>query len=415
VQEVPWESEEACSVRQTPVCEVRPTNKQLLTQQSNRMWKEETQLGDEDQLVDQYDQDSFDQLETMRKLEPGSINNFDELSAVFLKQYSILMDKSVSDADLWNLTQGPNESLRTFITKFKGVLSKLPRISQQSALSALRKGLWHDSRFKEDLILHKPDTIQDALFRANNWMEVEDEKESFAKRNKQAKPAVTFPTKKFEPRENQGPKKFGSQPLNNTVGKQFQGKGRSNTWVRDESLHCDIHKVTGHLTKDCSVLKKHLAELWASGDLSKFKIEDFVKEYHEAKDTPKDQNLKRPRQTNEEEPRSSKGKNQRDHWRYPGKNGNQSGRYSRTAVSFGGIHKRIGHVSQDDQATSSCLKRVKDSRFCCFDKPAAYNIILGTPWIYQMKAVPSTYHQCIKFPTPSGVGTIRGSQEASRT
>ncbi|KAG7586269.1 Retrotransposon gag domain [Arabidopsis thaliana x Arabidopsis arenosa] len=356
--------------------------------------EEETQLGDEDQLVDQYDQESFDQLETMRKvsqelkemkskfhqatssepdinrvieearrtpfiprianlrikdsrklkldpysgledpksylaafliaagrveldeadqdagycklfsenlcgqalmwftqLEPGSINNFDELSAVFLKQYSILMDKSVSDADLWNLTQGPNESLRTFITKFKGVLSKLPRISQQSALSALRKGLWHDSRFKEDLILHKPDTIQDALFRANNWMEVEDEKESFAKRNKQAKPVVTFPTKKFEPRENQGPKKFGSQPLNNTVGKQFQGKGRSNTWVRDESLYCDIHKVTGHLTKDCSVLKKHLAELWASGDLSKFKLEDFVKEYHEAKDTPKDQSF----------------------------------------------------------------------------------------------------------------------------
>ncbi|KAG7585759.1 Retrotransposon gag domain [Arabidopsis thaliana x Arabidopsis arenosa] len=204
------------------------------------------------------------------------------------------MDKSVSDADLWNLTQGPNESLRAFITKFKGVLSKLPRISQQLALSALRKGLWHDSRFKEDLILHKPDTIQDALFRANNWMEVEDEKESFAKRNKQAKPAVTFPTKKFEPRENQGPKKFGSQPLNNTVGKQFQGKGRSNTWVRDESLYCDIHKVTGHLTKDCSVLKKHLAELWASGDLSKFKIEDFVKEYHEAKDNSKDQSSKRP-------------------------------------------------------------------------------------------------------------------------
>ncbi|XP_020879436.1 uncharacterized protein LOC110227873 [Arabidopsis lyrata subsp. lyrata] len=33
-------------------------------------------------------------------------------------------------------------------------------------------------------------------------MEVKDEKENFAKRNKQEKPAVTFPTKKFEPREN---------------------------------------------------------------------------------------------------------------------------------------------------------------------------------------------------------------------
>jgi len=153
------------------------------------------------------------------QLEPGSISNFNELSTVFLKQYSILMDKSISDTDLWNLSQGPNETLQTFITKFKNVLSKLPRISQQSALSALRKGLWHDSRFKEDLILHKPDTIQDALFRANNWMEVEDEKESFAKRNKQAKPSVTFPPKKFEPRENQGPRKFGSQTFNNNVGK----------------------------------------------------------------------------------------------------------------------------------------------------------------------------------------------------
>ncbi|CAL9221822.1 unnamed protein product, partial [Arabidopsis halleri] len=50
-----------------------------------------------------------------------------------------------------------------------------------------------------------------------------------------------------------------------------------------ESLFCDIHKVTGHLTKDCSVLKRHLAELWASGDLSKFDMKEFVKEYHEAK------------------------------------------------------------------------------------------------------------------------------------
>ena len=165
------------------------------------------------------------------QLEPGSIINFKELSAVFLKQYSILMDKSISDIDLWNLSQGPNESLRIFITKFKGVLSKLPRILQQSALSALQKGLWHDSRFKEDPILHKPDTIQDALFRANNWMEVEDKKESFTKKNKQAKPVSTFPAKKFEPKENQAPRKFGSQAFNNNIGKQFQGKGKSNTWI----------------------------------------------------------------------------------------------------------------------------------------------------------------------------------------
>ncbi|KAL1208355.1 hypothetical protein V5N11_000796 [Cardamine amara subsp. amara] len=50
-----------------------------------------------------------------------------------------------------------------------------------------------------------------------------------------------------------------------------------------------------------------------------------------------------------------------------------------------------------------------------FNRPAAYNAILGTPWIYQKKAVPSSYHQCVKFPIPSGVGTINGDQEIPRS
>ncbi|KAL1188199.1 hypothetical protein V5N11_003228 [Cardamine amara subsp. amara] len=53
--------------------------------------------------------------------------------------------------------------------------------------------------------------------------------------------------------------------------------------------------------------------------------------------------------------------------------------------------------------------------FTVFDHPAAYNVILGTPWIYQMKAVPLTYHQCMKLPTPKGVGTINGDHEMSRS
>ena len=53
--------------------------------------------------------------------------------------------------------------------------------------------------------------------------------------------------------------------------------------------------------------------------------------------------------------------------------------------------------------------------FIVIDRPAPFNAILGRPWLYSMKAVPSTYHQCLKFPTPKGVETIRGSQKSSRT
>jgi hypothetical protein len=45
-------------------------------------------------------------------------------------------------------------------------------------------------------------------------------------------------------------------------------------------------------------------------------------------------------------------------------------------------------------------------KFCVIDCLSCYNIILGRPWIHDMKAVPSTYHQCVKLPTPWGVVKI---------
>ncbi|KAG7599437.1 Retrotransposon gag domain [Arabidopsis suecica] len=74
---------------------------------------------------------------------------------------------------------------------------------------------------------------------------------------------------------------------NLTQGKPSPSRRRYNppyTWVRDESAYCDIHKVNGHSTKDCSVLKKHLTELWAAGELANFNIEEFVESYHKEKE-----------------------------------------------------------------------------------------------------------------------------------
>lgn len=54
-------------------------------------------------------------------------------------------------------------------------------------------------------------------------------------------------------------------------------------------------------------------------------------------------------------------------------------------------------------------------KFIVIDKPAIYNIILGTPWIHDMHAVPSTYHQCVKLPIGKGVYIIRGNQQIARS
>ena len=45
---------------------------------------------------------------------------------------------------------------------------------------------------------------------------------------------------------------------------------------------------------------------------------------------------------------------------------------------------------------------------------SAYNAILGRSTLNSWKAVTSTYHLMIKFPTDYGVGELRGNQVAAR-
>ncbi|XP_022858555.1 uncharacterized protein LOC111379427 [Olea europaea var. sylvestris] len=46
--------------------------------------------------------------------------------------------------------------------------------------------------------------------------------------------------------------------------------------------------------------------------------------------------------------------------------------------------------------------------------PMAYNAILGRPLLNKIRAVISTFHLAMKFPTYSGVGVVRGSQTMAR-
>ena len=53
-------------------------------------------------------------------------------------------------------------------------------------------------------------------------------------------------------------------------------------------------------------------------------------------------------------------------------------------------------------------------KFTVLDCLSPYNILIGKPWIHAIRAVPSSLHQCICFPTTNGIGEVRGSQKAAR-
>ncbi|GFZ19866.1 hypothetical protein Acr_28g0005710 [Actinidia rufa] len=52
--------------------------------------------------------------------------------------------------------------------------------------------------------------------------------------------------------------------------------------------------------------------------------------------------------------------------------------------------------------------------FIVVDCPSPYNAILGRPTLGGIKAITSTYHLKVKFPTPMGIGEIKGDQKVAR-
>ena len=56
----------------------------------------------------------------------------------------------------------------------------------------------------------------------------------------------------------------------------------------------------------------------------------------------------------------------------------------------------------------------KDVNFLVVDCSSSYNAIIGRPTLNSWKAVTSTYHLSVKFPTEHGVGQVQGDQLATR-
>lgn len=85
---------------------------------------------------------------------------------------------------------------------------------------------------------------------------------------------------------------------------------------------------------------------------------------------------------------------------------------SRTLTGFNGSSETILGTIRLPVRACGVTRTVK---FAVVSTKAPYHAILGTPWLHSMQAVPSTYHQCVKFPGTDGkIKTLRGDQKAAR-
>ncbi|XP_074350574.1 uncharacterized protein LOC141689939 [Apium graveolens] len=62
----------------------------------------------------------------------------------------------------------------------------------------------------------------------------------------------------------------------------------------------------------------------------------------------------------------------------------------------------------------SPLSGIKMLEFKVLNQESSHNVLLGRPFLREMRVITSIYHLTIKFPMPNGVGSIKGSQYDSR-
>ncbi|XP_070012970.1 uncharacterized protein [Nicotiana sylvestris] len=57
---------------------------------------------------------------------------------------------------------------------------------------------------------------------------------------------------------------------------------------------------------------------------------------------------------------------------------------------------------------------IQDTKFHVIEGGMRYNALLGRTWIHNMRDVPSTLHQIMKFPTVYGVKMVYREQHAAK-
>uniref|UniRef100_A0A2N9E2N4 RNase H type-1 domain-containing protein n=1 Tax=Fagus sylvatica TaxID=28930 RepID=A0A2N9E2N4_FAGSY len=74
----------------------------------------------------------------------------------------------------------------------------------------------------------------------------------------------------------------------------------------------------------------------------------------------------------------------------------------------------LGMVTLQIIAGTHPKQAIKKVNFLVVDCPFAYNVIIGRPTLNRLRAVTSTYHLLVRFPTENGIGEMKGDQAMAR-
>ncbi|GFY84264.1 hypothetical protein Acr_03g0010380 [Actinidia rufa] len=176
-----------------------------------------------------------------------------------------------------------------------------------------------------------------------------------------------------------------SQKLSTKSSSNGQGRSRLTPRRGTGTQYCEFHRDHGHNTEDCFQLKEQIADLIKRG---------YLRKYVAARPPPNS-------------PERSVRKN--ESW------AGQVASFSYPLVGFGGNTTHpLGWINLPITLGTEPHQTTVWQDFVVVDCPSPYNAILGRPTLGGIKAITSTYHLKMKFPTLTGIGEVKGDQKVAR-
>ncbi|XP_015960908.1 uncharacterized protein LOC107484875 [Arachis duranensis] len=220
-------------------------------------------------------------------LPESSISSFDELADQFINHFAASKIYVHNSDYLSTIKQGPNESLKDYMTRFAEATNEIPNVNPEVHLHALKSGL-RPGKFQESIVIAMPKTL--AEFREKATTQIEVEKFRALRRaekptpNREEDRRSRHPISRTDQRPFRLTPKFDTYTPFNTKrenivkdilhSKLIKPPSRAGTYQDqrhvDKSKYCAFHQKYGHTTDDCVIAKDVLKKLARQGLLDKY-------------------------------------------------------------------------------------------------------------------------------------------------
>ncbi|XP_057739939.1 uncharacterized protein LOC130957056 [Arachis stenosperma] len=210
-----------------------------------------------------------------------SISRFQELAKQFEDHFAASAIYLHDSDYLTTVKQGPQESLKDYITRFTKIAMKIPDLHPEVHLHAIKSGL-RPGKFQETIAVSKPKTLAEFREKAKGQIDIEELRQA----RKSEKLAITKDGDK--PRDSK--KSFKPTPRYDSYT-QFNAKRddiikeilnsklikpprKAGSYPEpknvDKSKYCTFHQKYGHTTDECVIARDLLERLARQGHLDKY-------------------------------------------------------------------------------------------------------------------------------------------------